>query len=289
MATTPVLIGAYATLTLQPDFPVRTRTTEGLEYLLSFRATDAVVDAAEPSIGDAVAGYADTTHSVAISRVTREPGGISRLDLTLRDNTLTQTTISLGGADAEYELDIAQVQRPIETHPRYNDTSDPQNSSAYSATTLATTCTLYTLDDDGLPTTTPSTDPHEVAVPLYAIWDAIKRLDLTSARILYLRIPTDPAGLRAIINHLWEDTAKGETEYLTFAPTGRTRDSTASRPSPVDFGVVETPPTGLGWPTGWEALRAGGTYSRRTRTGRFRRDLLHLGAKKWNPRYYYSA
>ena len=282
MSTSPVWIGSTA-LEPQANSPEEITNGDGTTWIARYEGLAATVEANKPDIGDIITGIADTTHSVANYRVTPAPGGRKILEITLLPNALTGGG-SEGPTDTtSYDLDIAQFERPIETHPRY---ATPGSHTDFSER-LADTVTLDQEDELGNPISgAPSDDPADIDVPLAIIWDHIKRLPFEEARRLYLRVPE---ANRPILTDLWEEWAGGQETYFAYYPQATAQDYSLTTPSVGDFGKTVTPPTGIEWPTGFQALRCGGRYTRPKKTGRFRREIHYVGAPSWPAKFYPPA
>ena len=265
-----------------PDSPIKNKTIDGTTYTLKYQGVRAACEAGEPDIGDLVTGF-PSTHAVTETTIANLPGGQAQLTVTLKELAYSTEAITPESPDYNYSLQVSALAIPLERHPYY------ATSGSHSDFTdrLDTVITLDAVDGDGLPISgTPSTDEWDIDVPIGVIWDMIKRLPLREARILYLRVPT---ANRPILTDIWKEWVTGQDEVNLYVPSGRVSDSTLTRPDVGDFGKTVTPPSGLGWPSGFQCLRNGGAYNRPKKTGRYRREIEYLGAPSFKAKFYPPA
>lgn len=266
--------------------PSMTLTAEGWVYTFTYKAPQSVLDQLKPTWGatwPTETGNYPSGYYVSDANI--QP--TNRADLSILSVTLGPPEFSEGsgveGRDPDtptYGLEIAQLERPIESHPRYNGL----DSGPSWTTNLQTEVTLLAWDDEeaGTVSASPSTDPDDTAL-LGEIWDVMKRLDLRSRRRLYRRLP---AAAQGIIDELISKRSAGKEAYLAFYPVATIKKRTNAIPSVQSFGRRTNTPPFSGVPDDYEWLKTGGTYFKTGRSGPYESEEKSIGAQPWDEELY---
>ena len=268
-----------AEATERPDSYEYNDNEGGESLILRYDGPYTAVYAGKPSKGSTVADLAGgpfATWLVTDISLKRAGGEIGTLTLTLK------TPAGAGSEDDssfEAEVDQSQMELAVESHPEFHE-----GSTSYPTWHLDAPVTLYTLDDDGLPTETPSEDVRDVDVPLGLVWQLMKTLPFTDRRTLYYRVPEEA---RAILDELTEYEYSGVTSYLVFPPVVRLRQRRGTIPAEDALGTVtSTVPGFSSAPGGWQYLRAGQRALKPGRGSPYDVETIFTGARAWLERFY---